>query len=145
MHNGYLLPRVKYLRVLAFQPYAVGSPSPPNRAPEVKVNNLQHSVFSLLVQPTDMLEPLDTESLAALLCDDDSDDDSHIGSAKSYLAKGDMAEGVFKLFEAFPLFQAQLYYDEGTYDDGITRKWHIGFKVRANTLIDACRATKRSW
>ena len=71
-----------------------------------------------------MLEPLDAGKLRALTADEASEESSDLELAKSFFAKGGLAEGMKSLLEVFNLGIPSICRDKKN-----PRNWHIRFRV----------------
>ena len=71
-----------------------------------------------------MLEPLDPEKLRALVGDDDNADYYDGGTARSFFAEDDFAEGMKNLLQVFNLWVPYVYHDKKDFTN-----WHIHFRV----------------
>lgn len=86
-----------------------------------------------------MIEPLDSEILRELECDEEEVGSYHIRSAKSFFAENDVIEGVRNLLEAFGRWRwrPHLYHDHSNRE-----KWHIQFPVHNSVPHNAQLLTR---
>ena len=71
-----------------------------------------------------MIEPLDEGMLAALERDADESDGRHLRAARKFFERRDLAEGLYRLFENFEIFEARLVHEKDEWE-----QWQLKFYV----------------